>query len=342
MNDHHTLYSPTPHMDSYPSNQDFPRSYHHPNNSSSPSVVTRRLSQSCPVALSTYATLHMDTIGKILNHAVAVALLCDMCLFFSSFSVAYLDHHLGFNTVVCSFLLCACSVVNLLIVNNSRISALSILAPTEFMIGVAMGLSIGAAVLATLLSSTYQTGTVCDSTTSTTTTSGGRQGGNYSISNNANYDPILANTCMNHKSSLTAIWFWAGLVAWWNVVIAMLLATGRHELSARYSQYPYSYETIGGGPSDGTTTNNGTTVPPPNFDFEESFRRQQQQILGVQQAAAVRDRAAALFVGDYATVPEVTHGNTVESPPSAMSLYQHQQQPASQNNHGENARILSV
>jgi hypothetical protein len=309
-------------------------------------MVSRRLSQSCPVALSTYATLHLDTMSKILNHVVLVTVICDVFLFLSSFSVAYLDHHLGFNTVLCSFLLGACSVVVLLIVNNSRISALSILAPTEFMVGMAMGLCIGAAVLAAVLSSTYQTATVCDKP--------GRSSGRNSHTNNSHininpstqpYDSVLADTCANHASSMNTIWFWAGLVAWLNVVIALLLASGRHELSLHYrGRYESIVGQSRGSSIDAASSHQQST--PSAFDFEESFRRQQQEILGAQQAAAVRDRAAAMFVGDYATIPEVTHGSVSGGGGGSSSNHNLSREEAgygsSRPQNGESLRILSV
>ena len=297
MNDHHIYRHP---QQSYSDNHLQPP--HH-------SMVPHQVLRSCPVAVSTYAALHLDSVSKILNHIVAVTVVCDIFLFLSSFSVSYLDHHLGFNTVLCSFLLSAVSVTVLLIINNSRISALPVLAPTEFMVGVATGITIGAAVLAAILSTTYHTATECDKVTAT---------GNQTSNN----DPVLKDTCANHASSMTAIWFWAGLVAWLNVVASMLLVTCRHELSAHYQQY----ETIGSADS--------TNPVPPVHDFEETFRRQQQEILGSQQAAAVRDRAAAMFVGDYATIPEVTHGSVASNSMSTVSI--------NGGKNSESAQILSV
>jgi hypothetical protein len=144
---------------------------------------------------------------------------------------------------------------------------------------------------------------------------------------------------------MNAIWFWAGLVAWLNVVIALLLASGRHELSVHYQG---RYESIGGqsrGSSiDAASSHQQST--PSAFDFEESFRRQQQEILGAQQAAAVRDRAAAMFVGDYATIPEVTHGSASGGGGGSSSNHNLSREEAgygsSRPQNGESLRILSV
>jgi hypothetical protein len=245
-------------------------------------------------------------------------LICDICLFFSSFSVSLLEHNLGFDTVLCSFLLSAAVVAILLIVNNSRISALSILAPTEYMVGIATGVAIGAAVLAAVLSSTYKT---AKSQCSVAVVDGADNTVNATQHHNEN-EPNYEYMCKNMKTSFSAIWFWAGLSAWLNGVSAMLLIIGRHELSTAHHHY---YETIGG----------STTTP----DFEEVYRRQQQEILGAspQQYAEIQQRAASMFVGDYSTIPEVTQGASVPSTPVSNS-----NRRSSNNKTDESAAMLSV
>lgn len=286
--------------------------HHHP--------VPRHILDRCPVQLGTYATLHLDTVGKILNHVLLFNLVCDVLLFFSSFSVSLLEHNLGFDTVLCSFLLSAVTVVILLIVNNSRISALSILQPTEYMVGVATGLAIGAAVLAAVLSSTYKTVSHCvvadDKDTSAAAASSATDTNTTAISTttaaHGSNDPNYDYMCKNMKTTFSYIWFWAGLSAWLNAISALLLMIGRQQLSTAHHQQ--HYETIGG----------SQQTP----DFEETFRRQQQEILGSQRHAEIQQRAASMFVGDYATIPEVTQGSV----------------PPSGNNRGnsESAAILTV
>jgi len=287
--------------------------------------IPRTAINSCPTSIGTYVALHLDSVSKILNHILFLTVIVDVFLFLSSFSVSYLPNHMGFNTVLCSFLLAAVSVLVLLIVNNSRISALSVLAPTEFMVGVATGGTIGAAVLAGLLSSTYKTVTHCKELAA--------DGGAAAGKNNTHYDPVFTTACSN-TGSMTGIWFWAGLAAWLNVVAAMLLVTGRHELSEHYQQY----ETIGGIHGDDAGFSGGSNPQPQHHDFEETFRRQQQEILGASQAAAMQNRAASMFVGDYSSIPEVRDTSTSMS---TVTLNSQQQQG---NNGGQNkeAQILSV
>ena len=294
---------------------------HHP-------IISRQTLSSCPTSIATYAALHLDSIGKILNHVLFLTVVVDVFLFLSSFAVSYLPNHLGFNTVLCSFLLAAVSVTVLLIVNNSRISALSVLAPTEFMVGVACGCTLGAAVLAALLSTSYKNVTHCSDL-------------NASMNDAKNstaalpYDPDFATACTN-SSSMTGIWFWAGLSAWLNAIAAMLLATGRYQLSEHYQQY----ETIGGVSDDHHHSSSGHQPQQQHHDFEETYRRQQQEILGASQAAAVQSRAASMFVGDYSTIPEVRESTsmstvTLNSAASAASN-------PKRSKGGEAAQILSV
>lgn len=290
--------------------------------------IPRHAINACPTFIGTYAALHLDSIGKIVNHFLFLTVVVDVFLFLCSFAVSYLPNHMGPNTVLCSFLLAAVPITNLLIVNNSRISALSVLAPTEFMVGVATGLTIGAAVLSFILSSSYKTVRHCGEIHSL---------GEHNNSTAHQFDPTFVAACSN-TTTMTGIYFWAGLSAWLNVVTAMLLVTGHHELSEHYQRY----EAIGGYPNGTMGDSSGITPPPQHHhDFEETFRRQQQEILGVSQAAALQNRAASLFVGDYSSIPEVRDPNSSLSTVTFQS-HQQQQQQVSPTNSKKSPQVLSV
>jgi hypothetical protein len=250
-----------------------------------------RVVSSCPIYVVTYVTMHLDTISKILNHCIGMTLLGNVFLFVSSFAISYYEdqkNHIGFNTVFCAFLLCTISIINLLIINNNRISALSMLAPTEFMIGVATGMTFSALIITMLLSSTYRSAMrLChhsiqsrhlnllttNSTDAATTTT--NTGNNYGSNSNMHYksnndstqyydDPLLIETCTNHIGTITSIWFWSTLLIWFNIIILVLFIVGRYELSAHTTQQ-YSYDPIYGG--DGVnsheinTNHNHTSTP---------------------------------------------------------------------------------
>jgi len=99
----------------------------------------------------------MDSIAKILNHLLVFAFLLDIMLFFCSFNVVFMPllSSSSFNTIFISILLLIQSVVVWLILNNHRISVSSCLSPTEFKIGMAFGLCIGAAILSFMVSHAF-------------------------------------------------------------------------------------------------------------------------------------------------------------------------------------------
>ena len=258
-----------------------------------------------PAHCFAYATMHLDSIGKITNHALAIVLVCDIFMFFSSWSVSILPYF-GLNTVFISFLCCAQTVLVFLIVNNNRISALSFLSPTEFMVGVALGTTIGAGVLALVLSSAYRHLSNCKLS----------HGGSASphknhtllaVSEQEDSD-VYQFVCEQHKGAMTAVWFWGGLVFWFNFCICLLLAMGKQELTGVQSQY----EHIGGSESSNHVQSSSRIVQ----DYEEQFRRSQ---AGFPAGQMMQQQQAPAFAGDYATIPEIRTdlNNNTQTNPSA-------------------------
>lgn len=195
-------------------------------------------------------------------------LVFNVFLFFSSWNVSVLPNF-GFSTVTSSFFLCLQNGCVWAILNNRRISTLSFLEPSEFMIGVALGITIGGAILSFILSTTFNNVSKCD---------------------HADTDPLYEYVCGGRKGSLSAVWFWSGLVFWLNFCSCLLLAIGRRELT-QSSQY----ESIAGGGGM------------PMDDYEDHFRRAQAHRPNNPGTAFPGDMPTPTpsFVGDYANVPEV-------------------------------------
>lgn len=254
--------------------------------------MQRELLSVCPTGFSTYVTLHLDSVGKIINHLLAIMLVCDVFLFFSSWSVSLLPN-IGINTVLVSFLLCAQTVCVWLILNNNRISALSFLAPTEHMVGFALGITVGAAVLSLILSNAYrhvmQCGKQPPGGTNTVPSQSTLQQNQTSTANYSK-DPAYELICHDHPGAMGAVWFWSGLVFWFNFCTCLLLAVGRQELSQE-SQY----EHIGGDFTSSTVQ-----------DFEEQFRRAQ---AGLPAGDMLAQTPTPSFAGNYATIPEIRTDN---------------------------------
>lgn len=135
-----------------------------------------------------------------------------MFLFFAACGVGFLSY--GFTTVLASFLLCCHATCVLLIINNNRISALSVLAPTEFMIGNALGLTIGSTILSFYIHSVFAS-VKCNQSAS------------------ANFQEL----CESNRGTINSVWFWSGAVCFVNFATALLIAYGRQELAQSTTMY---------------------------------------------------------------------------------------------------------
>lgn len=198
----------------------------------------RQLFSCCPTAVGTYAAMHLDSIGKILNHILMMMMACNIILFLNAWSVAFLPV-LGFDTGVASFFLCLQNVVVWLILNNNHIAALSFLSPTQLMIGLALGITIGGSILAFVVTIAFRHAAKCETMASGT---------------------LLADACKERRGTIHSICFWSGLVFWLNFCTSLLLAVGSGDL-ARQGEY----ENIGVG-----ATGTGMTME----DYEGHFQNQ--------------------------------------------------------------------
>lgn len=241
-----------------------------PNQYLSPYRIHELLS-CCPHVVASYASLHLDTIAKILNHILILMFVFNAFLFFSSWNVSFLPTSAGggINAVLVSFLLCCQNAVVWIVLNNHRISAFPFFAPTEFMLGVTLGITVGAALLSFILSCAFRQLSKCRTTTD-------------------HSDPNFDYLCTHAKGSASSIWFWGGLVFWLNFWSSLLLAVGRRELTTAVMST--QYEAIG---SD-DPNNQFAQQPPLNYHNQQAASTSQQQNL-----------SGPSFVGDYATVPEI-------------------------------------
>jgi hypothetical protein len=169
----------------------------------------------CPTGVSTYASLHLSSIEKILNHILLIMAVLNTFLFFSSWNVSFLPN-MGFSTSLVALMLCFQNACVWIIINNHRISSFSFMAATDFMVGVALGITIGGTILAFVLSSNYSHVSRCDTMQS---------------------DPTYEYLCGSRKGSMVAVWFWSGTIFWLNFCTSLLLAIGRDELAHRSNQY---------------------------------------------------------------------------------------------------------
>lgn len=174
-----------------------------------------------PSWLTAYPLAHMDTMAKLLNHLIVANAACNMFLFIASFRAASLPS-LGLDTLLISFLLCFQNSISWIVLNNGQLPhTFNALAPSEFMMGVLLGIAVGGSILAFVTSLFF-----------------GR------MSRCIKIELSTFEYVCEHRGIMLGIWFWAGLVFWLNTGIAVLIAIGRDELI--YLRQG-DYETIGGG-----------------------------------------------------------------------------------------------
>jgi hypothetical protein len=236
------------------------------------SNMHRECFSACPPVLASYASQHLDSIGKIANHVLAITMICNVFLFLASCNVAVLPN-IGINAVMVSLLLIMQTVLVGLILNNNAHS-LRFLSATPMMVGVALGITIGAAVLALVVTNAYRRISSCGHTSSIPINNT-KSDSDPLGPENFGY-PVYEYYCKQHVGALTAVWFWSGLVFWFNFCTCLLLSVGQQELA---QQGRSQYEHIGNGapPSAASQQHYGdssASVPPP-------------------------------FVGDYSTIPEI-------------------------------------
>lgn len=156
-----------------------------------------------------YAALHVDTIPKLINHLLVVMGFCNVILILSCINVSFLPD-MGMNSMLIGFLLCSQTACLWVIFNNSRYPSLSALAPTEFMVGNSLGITIGGALLALVLANYFHRVSKCDTV----------------------HESMQEYYCAKGvRSALSAVSFWSFLVFWLECCIALLIAMGRTELT---------------------------------------------------------------------------------------------------------------
>jgi hypothetical protein len=166
-----------------------------------------------PEWMKSYATIHMDTIPKFLNHVLMVMAACNLFLLLSSWSVSIMFFCVA-------FLLGVQNACVFLMLNHGKLELVSprFLAPTEFMVGVSLGISIGGTILAFFMSLAFgRVHDYCDH-----------------LNDNEEDDK---SSCGDKRGAMGAIWWWSSWVFWLELLTCLLLAAGRQEISQNHHPY---------------------------------------------------------------------------------------------------------
>lgn len=177
----------------------------------------------CPGPVGTYCAAHLDTTSKAVNHALALLAVCDILLLFSAAGVSLV-------TTLAAALLAAQTGAVAAVMNHDRIGqrwAVRTLEPTEFMVGLCLGLSVGGAVLSFFLSITF------------------RRAYAFCVYAEKHYEEAdHQHACGTYLTrTLWGVWWWSSAAFWLDVAVAALVAVGRSELARSPQQ---EYRSIGG------------------------------------------------------------------------------------------------
>jgi len=240
-----------------------------------------------------YTALHLDSIPKIINHLLLLIGFCNVILFLSCWHTPVVSD-VGFPTPLCVLILMCQNLCLFIIFNNASFEGLQILAPTEFMVGNSLGITIGAAILAFVVATFHRKVANCTTIRSAvheflcTTLEGG--GGAAAAA---------AATETRGQSSLSSLAFWFGLVFWLEFCLSLLIAVGRSEIVTMNQQYE----------------NLSVDDRFPEFAVQPQQQQPQQQSSSTVSDGVMGNFANNLptpsFFGNYSTVPEVN-----DSPPT--------------------------
>jgi hypothetical protein len=172
-----------------------------------------------------------------MNHVLIFLAVSNIFLLFASIKITVV-------TFFAACLLATQTIAVVLVINNRWIGvAPRVLEPTDFMVGLCLGLCIGGVILAFFVSITFRRAfAFCE----------------YAEKNYAEEDHQHA--CGNLTHRLWSIWWWSTLVFWLDLFTAFLIAVGRSELSSNEQN---QYQSIG-------------AQPPEQYGSAQSFQQQQQ------------------------------------------------------------------
>mmetsp|Transcript_22151 Transcript_22151/g.33483 ORF Transcript_22151/g.33483 Transcript_22151/m.33483 type:complete len:249 (+) Transcript_22151:85-831(+) len=162
---------------------------------------------------STIFSRLFETLPKTINSVLVAMGFCNICLVISVLHASMIPN-LGISPSFLSFLLCVQNALTWFALNSHRISHLPTLSPDLFMIGCLLGISVGGSIVSFILSRFYGRMSKCV---------------RIEMSN-------ISYTC-NHEGAMTGLWFWSGLVFWFNAFLSVLLVRARDLASFHQQEY---------------------------------------------------------------------------------------------------------
>ncbi len=163
-----------------------------------------------PSGAMRYVSNNMDTIPKFLTHLLVTMAVCNFFLLLSSLSISFL-------TFLACFLLSIQNASTLLATTpQGQFMAPRMFAPTEFMMGVCLGITIGGTILSFFLCLTFG-----------------------KIHAYCSHHPQGPDSCGWRTASLSGVWWWSSCIFWLDLICCFLLALGHQDLSSQSTSQQY-------------------------------------------------------------------------------------------------------
>ena len=155
-----------------------------------------------PGPISRYASDHMDTAPKFLTHTLLAMAMCNFFLISCSFSISFLTF------LACLLLGVQCVSVLLVTTPFGQSVAPRLFAPTEFMLGVCLGITIGGTILSFFLCLSF--------------------GRIHAYCAHHSEGP---DSCGWRTGSLNGIWWWSSCIFWLNFMSCVMLVLGHSDIA---------------------------------------------------------------------------------------------------------------
>ena len=233
----------------------------HNNNASNLQGYGRSIQNMMPPPIANYMAVNVDTIPKVINHVLFFLTISNFFLLIKSISVSFM-------TFIVATLLALQTMVVVMILHNNQINfAPRSLEPTEFIVGLCLGICVGGGILAFFVSVFFSHAlSLCK----------------YAA---VHYTPEdLIHSCGNLTNNrLWSMWWWSSIIFWLDVFLAFLVAAGREEVTHTQQQ---QYNSIGSSERSsvsGLTSAEQYDLQPPQFQKQQQQQQQQSSPTSFQQ-----------------------------------------------------------
>mmetsp|Transcript_5048 Transcript_5048/g.11243 ORF Transcript_5048/g.11243 Transcript_5048/m.11243 type:complete len:251 (+) Transcript_5048:154-906(+) len=196
-----------------------------------------------PPMIQNYIAVNLNTIHKVTNHIL-------FCMAIANFFLFILSMRASFLTFLAASLLTFQTCLVTMVTNNDRISfAPQSLQPTEFMVGLCLGICVGGIILSFFLSAI--------------------SGRLFSFCKDAEKidtdDPKSSTIRMCVNDPLWSIWWFSSLICCSNILLSYFVAVGRNTISQRQQQQYSSIDNPSGSDVSSITDPRYGIQSPPSF-----------------------------------------------------------------------------